>query len=101
MKNISKALRTKKSINYLQNVNQKREKKNLWRRDGSVRFLNGQAAVSIRKQLNLLRKELLKDSGSSEKMEVKRKHLQMDLDLSRKYLYRNSSVELVSEEVMA
>lgn len=95
------SLTDEKSINYLQNVNQKREKKNLWRRDGSVRFLNGQAAVSIRKQLNLLRKELLKDSGSSEKMEVKRKHLQMDLDLSRKYLYRNSSVELVSEEVMA
>lgn len=66
-----------------------------------MRFLNGQAVVSIRKQLNSLRKELLKDGGSLEKMEVKRKHLQMDLDLSRKYLYRNSSVELVSEEVMA
>ena len=47
-----------------------------------------------------MRKELLKDSGSSEKMEVKRKHLQMDLDLSRKYLHRNSSVELVSEDVI-
>ena len=101
MKNILKVLRTKKSINYLQNVNQKRKEKNLQRRDGSVRFLNGQAVVSIRKQLNSLRKELLKDGGSLETMEVKRKHLHMDLDLSRKYLYRNSSVELVSEEVMA
>ena len=60
-----------------------------------MRFLNGQAAVSIQKQLNLLRKELLKDSGSSEKMEVKRKHLQTDLDLLRKCLYKNSLVELL------
>lgn len=57
--------------------------------------LNSQAAVSIRKQLNLLRKGLLKDSGSIDKTEAKRKHLQTDLDLLRKCLYKNSLVELL------
>ena len=85
----------RKLKNCLKNVNQKRKEENLRRRDGSVHSLNGQAAVSIRKQLNLLRKGLLKDSGSIDKTEAKRKHLQTDLDLLRKCLYKNSLVELL------